>query len=66
DINYKFEIFKSIGSQELALYKELSPAEFGMTDMEVVAGVLHNYAVRIRYDNDWTSSLSEVKSIIIK
>ena len=66
DMKYKFEIFKSTGSKELALYKELSPAEFGMTDMEVFAGVLHNYAVRIKYDNGWTSALSEVKSIIIK
>ncbi|MBK9551749.1 MAG: hypothetical protein IPO45_06080 [Saprospiraceae bacterium] len=65
DINYKFEIFKSIGSQELALYKELSPAEFGMTDMEVKPEcfIITQY---VKYDNGWTSALSEVKSIIIK
>lgn len=66
DLAYSYEIFRSIGSEQVVLYKEVdsTSAKFEETDLE--KDVLYNYAVRVRYENGWTGALSEVKSILIK
>ena len=66
NVQYKFQVFRSLGSQELSLYKEISSSEFSTMDTGLSTGVLYNYAVRIIFDNSWTGSLSPVKSIVIK
>lgn len=66
DKSYTYQIFRSTGSQESLLYKEIVGDNSSFSDTDLQPGVLYNYAVRVRYDNGWTSELSEVKSILIK
>jgi len=66
NLGYTYQIFRSVGSHEVTLYKESQPAGSRFEDTGLEKGVLYNYAIRVRYDNGWTSALSEVKSILIK
>ncbi len=65
-IGYIYQVYKSIGSLDVAFYKEIPSSQFSMEDSDLQSGVLYNYAVRVRYNNGWTSELSEIKSILIK
>jgi hypothetical protein len=66
NIPYKYLVYRSVGSQDVMMYKELPSDAFSVTDDNVKPGVLYNYAIRVKYDNGWTGALSEVKSILIK
>ncbi len=66
NLAFKYQLFRSVGSQNVTMYKELPSAEISWSDENLTSGVLYNYAVRVKYDNGWTGELSEVKSILIK
>jgi len=66
NIPYTYQLFRSEGSQQVTFYKEVASTDFKLEDINLFKNVLYNYAVRVKYDNGWTSELSEVKSIIIK
>lgn len=63
---YTIELYRSTGQSGVKHYKNISGDLDSLTDTDLVSGVLYNYAVRVRYDNGWTSELSEIKSILIK
>lgn len=63
---FSFEVFRSDGQGGVKYHKTVPASSRTLEDPNLQSGVLYNYAVRIRYDNGWTSELSEVKSILIK
>ncbi len=66
DGNYTYQVFRSIGAGEVAIYQEIPKDEFSLVDSKTESGILYNYAVRVKYENGWTGSLSAVKSILIQ
>jgi hypothetical protein len=61
-----FQIFRSMGNDELQLYKELQYNETNLTDKIELKNVLYNYAIRVKFDNGKSGAISEIKSILIK
>jgi len=66
NLNYSYQLFRSVGSAEVELFKEIPSNTFSVNDENLQSGVLYNYAVRVIYDNGWAGALSEIKSILIK
>lgn len=66
NIPYKYLLYRSVGSQNVMMYKEVSSNSFSFKDDSVRSGVLYNYAISVKYDNGWTGDLSETKSILIR
>ncbi|MEM6320103.1 MAG: hypothetical protein AAF960_20690, partial [Bacteroidota bacterium] len=64
--SYSFFVFKSEGRAAVKSFAQLDGQTFQFIDEKVQAGVLHNYAVMVVYDSGASSSLSEVKSILIE
>lgn len=65
NIGYKYLLYRSVGSKDVMMYREIPSTEFSVSDDKIQTGVLYNYAIRVKYDNGWTGELSEVKSILI-
>lgn len=65
-IGFSYEIYKSSGESEPELLTKVSSFQNDFTDRNVKSNVLYNYAIRVKFDNNWTGDLSEVKSILIK
>lgn len=63
---FTVEIYRSSGQDGIKHYKKMDKDLDVFTDTDLQSGVLYNYAVRVHYDNGWTSELSEIKSILIK
>ncbi|HND75618.1 MAG TPA: fibronectin type III domain-containing protein, partial [Saprospiraceae bacterium] len=63
---FTVEIYRSSGQDGIKHYKKMDKDLDVFTDNDLQSGVLYNYAVRVRYENGWTSELSEIKSILIK
>lgn len=66
EATYIIELYRSTGQSGVKHYRNIAGDLDSLTDPDLQSGVLYNYAVRIRYDNGWTSELSEIKSILIK
>ncbi len=64
--SYSVEIYRSSGQDGVKFFKTIKSSDSNLTDTDLQSGVLYNYAVRILFDNGWTSELSEIKSILIK
>ena len=65
-VPYQFEVYRSTGSAYPQPYAEAEPTASGYADTDLEAGVVYNYAVRVRYDNGWTGALSEVVSVLVE
>lgn len=65
EVPFTFEIFKSLGDEELEIFKEVPSAQFMFSDNVYEKNVLHNYSIRIKFDGEKFGALSESKSIII-
>ncbi len=63
---FKYQIFRSIGNEELKIYKEFDQEQSKVTDKVEQKNVLYNYAIRVKFENEKVGALSEVRSIIIK
>lgn len=66
DFSFKYQLFRSIGNDELLLYKEFEENETYFSEKAALKNVLYNYSLRIKIDTDKYGALSEVKSILIK
>lgn len=63
---YSIDVYRSTGQDGVKFYKNLAAGQESYLEQNLEAGVLYNYALRVKYDNGLTGGLSEVKSIIIK
>jgi len=63
---YTIELYRSTGQSGIKHFRNIAGDLDSLTDPDLQSGVLYNYAVRVRYNNGWTSELSEIKSILIK
>lgn len=63
---FSYEIYKSSGGSDPEFFAKVSSAKPEFTDRNVKSNVLYNYAIRVKFENNWTGELSEVKSILIK
>ncbi|MBK9962564.1 MAG: fibronectin type III domain-containing protein [Saprospiraceae bacterium] len=63
---FKYQIFRSVGNDELELYKEVPSGETNLKDKVELKNVLYNYAIRIKFENGKTGKLSQAKSILIQ
>ena len=64
--SFKYQIFRSVGNDEIELYKEVTSSETNLTDKIEMKNVLYNYAIRIKFENGKTGKISETKSILIQ
>lgn len=63
---FSYEIYKSSGESDPEFFAKVSSAKPEFTDRNVKSNVLYNYAIRVKFENNWTGELSEVKSVLIK
>ena len=49
--SFKYQIFRSVGNDEIELYKEVTSSETSLTDKIEMKNVLYNYAIRIKFEN---------------
>lgn len=63
---YSYELFRSVGNDELTFYKTLEKSENNFSEKVDAKNVLYNYAIRVKFNNNKAGALSEVKSILIK
>lgn len=66
DKKYTIIISRSTGQDGVKYYQELNPQMKSFKDSNLSNGVLYNFAIRIKYENDKTGKISETKSILIK
>lgn len=64
--SYTIELYRSTGQSGVKPYKNIANNIESLNDTDLEPGVLYNYAVRVKYENGWTSALSEIISILIK
>jgi len=65
-MNYKYQLFRSVGNEELQFFKEFNESENTFKDNVDLKNVLYNYAIRVKFDEERFGALSDVKSIIIQ
>jgi uncharacterized protein len=63
---FKYQLFRSVGNEELKLYKEIDHNSSNYSEIVDMKNVLYNYAIRVKFDHDKVGNLSEVKSVLIK
>lgn len=63
---FKYQIFRSMGNDELKIYKEIDQNESKYSEIVDMKNVLYNYAIRVKFDNEKVGTLSEVKSVLIQ
>lgn len=63
---YSYQLFRSAGSSDVTLFRELTSAETSFVDNNVEAGVMYNYALRVKFEDGKTSDLSTIKSLLVK
>lgn len=65
-LGFSYEIYKSSGEYEPEFFTSVPSGQTTITDEYIKLNVLYNYAIRVKFENNWTGELSEVKSILIK
>lgn len=66
DKKYSFIIYKSSGQEGTKFYQNHDSNQTSFFDSKISKGVLYNYAIRVKLENEITGVLSETKSILVQ
>jgi len=66
DKKYGFIIYRSSGQEGTKFYQDHDSIQTSFSDKNISNGVLYNYAVRVKMEDENTGALSETKSILVK